>query len=391
MGKSSGDSNIPQIDPSALVQQQAQANRISQFGPQGNLIFGNIGSNGQFNPSTGQAAAVVEESPFNQRYRMGNEDLALTAQNLAAPRVFNLPAAPIDTTNLPGFRSSFDWSKIDRVPSSNDFSADATAVEKATFDRAMGLLNPQFEKQENRLDQTLANRGIPMGSEAYTGAQTDFRRARDEALNKAALDAVAAGRAEQSRLFGQALTGHQAGLGDQTAEAQLANTTRAQQVQEQQALRTGNLQEIAAMLGIAPVSPVEAKSFFGPSPVDVTGPASLQQQSAIAAANRNAQNQNALYQGIGALGSAAIGALALSDRRLKTDVERVGKTDDGLTIYTYKLFGEGPTRMGIMADELREKNPSAVVRLPSGVDAVDYSKISDTEKTARALRGNGDA
>lgn len=308
--KGGGGDSIPTVDPAALVQQQAQANRISQFTPQGNLIFGNIGSNGQFNPSTGQAASVVEESPFNQRFRMGNEDLALTSQNLAAPRVANLPGAPIDTTQLPAFKSSYDWSKIDKVPSSADFSADAQAVEKATFDRAMGLLNPQFEKQENRLEQTLANRGIPMGAEAYTGAQRDFRTARDEALNKAALDAVGAGRAEQSRLFGQALTGHQAGLGDQTAEAQLGNTTRAQQVQEQQALRTGNLQEIAAMLGIAPVAPVEAKSFFAPSPVDVTGPASLAQQAAIANQQMGAQSANSLYSGLFGLGSAGLGAAA---------------------------------------------------------------------------------
>ena len=262
MAKKGGSDPVPQINPAALVQQQSEANRISQFGPQGNLVFGKIGSEGQFDPGTGNAAAVIEESPFQQRYRMGGEDLALIAQNLAAPRVANLNAAPIDTTQLPNFRSSIDWTGIDKVPGSADFSADATAQERATFERARGLLAPEFEKRGRALEVNLANRGLPMGGEAYSGAMKEFRDAESEAYNRAALDAVAAGRAEQGRMFGQALSGHQAGVSDQTTEAGLTNATRAQQVQEQQALRSGNLQEIGAMLGISPVAPVEARRFF---------------------------------------------------------------------------------------------------------------------------------
>lgn len=40
-----------------------------------------------------------------------------------------------------------------------------------------------------------------------------------------------------------------------------------------------------------------------------------------------------------------------SDRRLKTDIKRVGSTDEGTPVYTYRYQGEGPYHMGVMADE----------------------------------------
>lgn len=309
MAKKGGGSSVPQIDPNALIQQQQQNNRISQFTPQGNLIFGNINKEtGAFDPGTSNAASVVEESPFQQRYRQGNEDLSLTGQQIAAGRIQNLPTANIDTTGMPALKSTYDWSKISRVPTMDDFSSDADKLEKTTFERAMGLLNPQFEKNNRALEVSLANKGIPISGEAYNDAWTNLRRSQDEATNKAAMDAVAAGRTEQGRLFGQALSSHNAGLADQNAENVLSNSSRAQALQEAQALRSSNLQEIGAMLGLNPVSPVEAKNFFAPSPVDVTGPYQLSQQAAIANNQLQSQQQNSFLSGLFGLGSAGLSA-----------------------------------------------------------------------------------
>lgn len=70
------------------------------------------------------------------------------------------------------------------------------------------------------------------------------------------------------------------------------------------------------------------------------------------------------------------GSLSLSDRRAKTDIKRVGKTDGGLPIYTYRIKGDDRVQMGVMADEVETKKPSAVKTTRSGLKAVDYSKIS---------------
>lgn len=65
-----------------------------------------------------------------------------------------------------------------------------------------------------------------------------------------------------------------------------------------------------------------------------------------------------------------------SDRRLKEDIKKVGKTDEGLNIYTYKYKGL-PTKtfMGVMAQDVQKRNPDAV-ESRGGLLAVDYSKVA---------------
>jgi hypothetical protein len=74
---------------------------------------------------------------------------------------------------------------------------------------------------------------------------------------------------------------------------------------------------------------------------------------------------------IGTIGSAAMTA---SDRRLKTDIQRVGTTDGGLPIYTYKYKGESMTQMGVMAQDVEKVNPEAV-REFGGYKAVNYALV----------------
>lgn len=79
-------------------------------------------------------------------------------------------------------------------------------------------------------------------------------------------------------------------------------------------------------------------------------------------------------QGLGSMADIASMLMKLSDRRAKEDIKRVGKTDDGLNIYTYKYKGLPTTEMGVMAQEVQKKNPNAVGRM-GGLLAVDYSKV----------------
>lgn len=111
-----------------------------------------------------------------------------------------------------------------------------------------------------------------------------------------------------------------------------------------------------------------------------------QRANQLAAQSANAQAQAAnnagimgaiggigsgLAQGIGAAGGAAA---FFSDKRLKTDIKKVGKTNDGLPVYTYKYKGDDKTQMGVMAQDVEKKNPSAVKTI-DGFKAVNYSKV----------------
>ena len=84
------------------------------------------------------------------------------------------------------------------------------------------------------------------------------------------------------------------------------------------------------------------------------------------------QQHQASMGGLFGLGSALIGALPFSDARLKTDIKRVGRTDGGVPVYTYRYKGDPVIHMGVMAQDV----PEARVKDPSGYYRVDYSRVS---------------
>ena len=77
---------------------------------------------------------------------------------------------------------------------------------------------------------------------------------------------------------------------------------------------------------------------------------------------------------VGNIGSGVATGLAMSDRRLKTDIEKVGKTNAGLPIYTYKYKGDNKTQMGVMAQDVEKKTPKAVKEV-GGFKAVNYALV----------------
>lgn len=89
----------------------------------------------------------------------------------------------------------------------------------------------------------------------------------------------------------------------------------------------------------------------------------------VAAAN---SYSNALTNGI----STGAGLYALlSDARYKEDVRRVGTTESGLGIYTYRYKGSPEYHMGVMAQEAQEAMPDSVVE-HEGVKYVRYEMIN---------------
>lgn len=76
---------------------------------------------------------------------------------------------------------------------------------------------------------------------------------------------------------------------------------------------------------------------------------------------------------------AMLGKFLFSDRRVKTDIEKVGKTDAGTPVYTYRYKGDpsGAVHMGVMAQEIARRQPGAVRRHPLlGTLMVDYGKVA---------------
>jgi soluble lytic murein transglycosylase-like protein len=87
------------------------------------------------------------------------------------------------------------------------------------------------------------------------------------------------------------------------------------------------------------------------------------------------KQESALGNIASTLGSIASIASIFSDRRLKHDIKRIGKTEKGLPIYTFKYKGDDreQTHVGFMADEVERDHPEAVGKR-DGYKTVDYSQ-----------------
>ncbi|WP_422369688.1 tail fiber domain-containing protein [Pelagibius sp.] len=69
-----------------------------------------------------------------------------------------------------------------------------------------------------------------------------------------------------------------------------------------------------------------------------------------------------LFGGLGGLGLGIAELVpVLSDRRAKTDIKKIGKLDSGPNVYTYRYKGHPFKQIGVMAQEVEEVQPEAVV------------------------------
>lgn len=76
------------------------------------------------------------------------------------------------------------------------------------------------------------------------------------------------------------------------------------------------------------------------------------------------------------LGGFIGGALAkVSDRRTKTNIEKVGETSEGLGIYEYNYIGDPTRHVGVMADEVEKIKPEALGPTIMGFKTVNYNKL----------------
>lgn len=64
---------------------------------------------------------------------------------------------------------------------------------------------------------------------------------------------------------------------------------------------------------------------------------------------------------------------AISDRRLKDDIERIGTHSNGLPIYSFRYKGDPVSRVGFMADEVEKVHPEAVMEGYGSYKMVNYA------------------
>lgn len=160
---------------------------------------------------------------------------------------------------------------------------------------------------------------------------------------------------ERGTLFGQELAARQALLGERIGE---------QERQYQQLFNIAQLGQAAAAGQTAAVQ--QAAGNIGEL---LTGQANAFAAGQIGAANARSQLGQTLLQG-----AVTAGAIAASDRRVKTDIVRIGAMDNGLPLYSFRYKGKPEFHMGVMAQDVEKVKPEAVVEI-NGIKHVNYGAL----------------
>jgi hypothetical protein len=298
----------------------ANLGNVNQVTPNGSLTYSQSGTYKFTDPYTGQSydipryTATTTLSPQQQAlYDLNNK----TQQNLAQIGV--------------------DQSQKIGGLLNTPFNVN-TAIEDKIDKLGSARLDPQFTRDEDALRTRLVNQGIQPGSQAWNAEMTQFQQGKNDAYNQLYLSG-------NNQAFTQSL-----------------------------AERNQPINEITALMSGSQVSNPNFVNTNEPT-IPTTDNAGLINQN-FQQQQQNYQTQlaqqNALLGGLFGLGAA--GVYKYSDRRLKTKIKKIGKTSDGMNLYSYRYKGSDEPQIGLMAQEVVKKKPEAVATMPNGLMAVDYDK-----------------
>lgn len=302
---------------SFTAQQNQAMNMVGQNSPWGSLTYNQTGTTTIMDPNgkpvtVPQYTANTQLSPTQQAIFDKSQKTELDLANLANTQLGKVG----DILEKP-----FEFNNQDAA----DWAYDLGATR----------LEPRFAQDQEKLRTQLINSGLRPGTAAYDQQMAQFGQTKNDAYN------------------------------------QLMLQGRSQAYQEAVDQRSRPLNEIIGLMSGTQVQ--NPNSTFAGAPqvgvggVDYTGLVNQKYQADV-------QNYQAGMGGLFGLGASLIKAIPWSDRRLKEDIKRVGTLDNGLGVYRYRLKGENHYQIGVMAQEVAEIHPSAIVHDPSGFMKVDYEK-----------------
>lgn len=301
----------------ALTQQLT--NMVNTQNPWGSTSYSQTGSTG-FVDSTGKYRTIPT---FTQTTSYTPEQQAIFDASTQAQ------------TNLANIASQQSANVQQTL--NDPFKFDNQDAANWAYDLASQRILPQQQKAQQALESQLINRGLRPGTAAWNSELERQRQGNNDQMNQLALTS-------RSQAFNEALT------------------TRNQPLNELTALLSGS--QIANPGQQSPATPQAQVAG-----VDYTGLVNSQYQAKLASSQAGL---GGLFGLVGSLGGAAVGKY--SDIRLKTDITRVGMLDNGLPVYAYRYKAGGPMQIGVMAQDVAEVRPEAIVPNDSGYMMVDYGK-----------------
>ena len=257
----------------------------------------------------------------------------------------------------PDVQTSLDLSNVAKMP----VNAGMTGQEAI-----MQRLEPSLARQRTSTETQLINQGLRPGSEAYNNAINLLGQQETDARTQAVLQGLNLDIGANQQGFGQALEAGKFG-----------NTAQQQALAEAIQLRQLPLNEITALMSGSQIQNPQFGAYSGATvqAAPIFAGTQAQGQYDMTKYAQDVSQANAATAGLYSLGGAALGAPkgTFSDRRLKSNIVRLGTHPIGIGIYEYDIFGG--RQIGVMAQELMEVMPDAVQEHPSGYLMVDYGRL----------------
>lgn len=298
---------------------QQLINMVSQNNPWGSVAYDQTGSTGYMD-SSGKWVTIPQ---FTQTTTLSPQQQAIFDKSQDAQ------------TNLAGIAENQSGMVSEAL--SSPFEFDNQDAVNWAYDLGSQRLDPRFAREDKALRTQLTNQGIREGSAAWDNAMSRLSEGKNDAYN------------------------------------QLMLTGRGQAFGESLATRNQPLNELTALLSGSQVS--NPAQMSGPTPqasvggVDYAGLVQDNYQAKLA-------QHNAMMGGLFGLAGAGIqGGMMLSDERAKEDIDRVGETDGGLPVYTYRYKGDDTVHMGVMAQEVDRMQPKASGPSIAGLRTVNYAEV----------------
>ena len=201
---------------------------------------------------------------------------------------------------------------------------------QAAFDMFRSQNTAVAKQEMENLGAQLANQGIPVGSRAHNDAMKNLARRQNQKTLDAQNQAVLTGNKVQTQQLNNALN--------------LFNT-----------LQNVNNPVNSYIAGI------------GAQNQDIYGQSHRAQMDAFKQQSANQNSQFGNFKGM-----ASLALPFLSDARLKENVMPVGKLFNGLTVYLFTFKGEEMPQIGLLAQEVKQYIPDAVIETGTGALAVNY-------------------
>ena len=309
----------------------------------------------------------------------------------------NAPASLMTnvTDYTPGLKTAFSFGDLPQIDSS---------FRNTVADQLMERMRPVHDYQQSQLETKLANQGFTQGSEAYNRALNELNQR--QAMER--FNALDQSGNEAQRLFDMQMNSQKTGYDQNQGAAQFQNTAlkqaadadiarmnamnaatsnqqtinqnyanyqnqlRQQAIAEQAQRRGMSLNEMNALLTGQQVTMPQMPSFQTAGRAEtpnIVGATQMGYDAQMGAANA----QNALFGNLLNAGTQLGAAFMFSDRRLKSDIKRVGTHAIGVGIYDYTMMGM-PQR-GVIAQEVQQVRPDLVKRHANGYLMVNYSEF----------------